>query len=152
MINIPRESLCYSVLIKHMVHCRSTEGTLTTESMDASFQLSFNWTQFKSLRWVVKTAERAAERPNHLPWKAPCCSDVVDPFTPSCDSHPKVQKKKAIRPAFIKRYSREFGLVWLINAGGVCVPREDKEVIHAWRSYILGGKLKSDYLCICFPH
>lgn len=43
IINIPGESLRYSlfcsILIKHMLQCHSTEGTLMTGSGDASFQL-----------------------------------------------------------------------------------------------------------------
>lgn len=41
---------------------------------------------------VKKRAERAEERPNDLLFKAPWCSDVLDPFTSSRDSHSKVQE------------------------------------------------------------
>lgn len=61
-------------------------------------------------------------------------------------------QKRNIRPTFIMRYPMEVCLVWLIDTGGFAFLRRTKRFIHGWRSYILGGKLISDYLCICFPH
>lgn len=54
-------------------------------------------------------------------------------LSPPHVTHIPKYRKKAIRPAFIKRYSREFGLVWLINAGGAAFPERTK------RLYMLGG-------------
>lgn len=43
-----------------------------------------------------------------------------------------------------------------LKLGDRCVPRVftylKRTKMHVWRSYILGGELISDYLCICLPH